>query len=242
MMQSSQQAEAPMIVQIYTTQTPEEGLALVQLGVDHIGITPAAKGLPGEVSEEQGRRIFEVIGNRAVKVALTVEQDLEGIASMVRVVKPDILHLCGNPDSMVSPAGAAELKRLLPGLKIMQAVPVVDRGALQIAADYQDVADYLILDSFSSTIGGVGAAGFTHDWSISREIVAASCLPVILAGGLSPENVADAIRAVRPWGVDSLTRTNRVLETGGFCKDLERVRLFVENAREASIEVGTRSD
>lgn len=231
-----------MIIQIYTTQTPEEGLTLAHLGVDHIGITPAAKGLPGEVSEEQGRRIFDAIGFRAVKVALTVEQDLDVIASMVQTVKPDVLHLCGNPDSMVSPDGAAELKRMLPGLKIMQAVPVIDRSALEIAAAFQGVADYLILDSFSTTIGGVGAAGFTHDWSISHQIVVESRLPVILAGGLSPENVADAIRAVQPWGVDSLTRTNRVLEGGGFCKDLDRVRLFVENARAASLEISTHSD
>jgi phosphoribosylanthranilate isomerase len=57
-------------------------------------------------------------------------------------------------------------------------------------------------------------------------------VPVVLAGGLSPENVADAIRAVRPWGVDSLTHTNHPLPGGGFRKDLEQVRGFVAAARE----------
>ncbi len=225
-----------MIIQIYTTQTPEESLALAALGVDHIGITPSNKGLPGEVSDEQGRLIFEAIGSRAVRVALTVEQNLDIIAAMVKTVRPDVLHLCGNPDSMVSPQGAAQLKTMFPGMKIMQAVPVIDQGAFQIAEDYQQVADYLILDSFSPTIGGVGAAGVTHDWNLSRQIVEQSRLPVILAGGLSPENVAEAIRAVRPWGVDSLTRTNFPLGGGKFRKDLDLVKAFVENARNTAME------
>jgi phosphoribosylanthranilate isomerase len=190
--------EVSMIIQIYTTQTPEEGLALARLGVNHVGITPASIGLPGEVTDEQGRMIFESIGSLAVKVALSVETDLTKIVEMVKVVEPDVLHLCSDPDRMVRPDGVAELKLMLPGLKVMQAVPVIGREALAIAQSYQGVADYLILDSFSPTIGGVGAAGVTHDWSISREIVQNSRLPVILAGGLSPENVAAAIRAVRP--------------------------------------------
>jgi phosphoribosylanthranilate isomerase len=226
-----------MIIQIYTTQTPEEGLALAKLGVDHIGITPSSCGLPGEVSNQQAARIFDAIGSLAVKVALTVSQDLDEIAAMVRAVRPDVLHLCGNPEKMVSPNDAIELKHLLPGLKIMQAVPVIDRSALEIADAYQNAADYLILDSFSPTIGGVGAAGITHDWSISHAIVEHSKIPVILAGGLSPENVTEAIRAVRPWGVDSLTRTNKPLENGGFCKDLERVKLFVQNAKTAASQL-----
>jgi phosphoribosylanthranilate isomerase len=220
-----------MIIQIYTAQTPEEGLALARLGVDHVGITPASCGLPGEVTDDQGRVIFECIGSLAVKVALSVEQNLDRITAMVKNVRPDVLHLCGNPDKMITPEGVTELKRMLPGLKVMQAIPVTGREALVIAKSYQNAADYLILDSFSPAIGGVGAAGVTHDWSISREIVAQSRLPVILAGGLSPENVDEAIRAVRPWGVDSLTRTNLPLGGGKFRKDLERVAHFVANAR-----------
>ena len=225
-----------MIIQIYTTQTPAEGIALAKLGVDHIGVTPSSSGLPGEVSPDQARCIFEAIGNLAVKVVLSVETDLEKIVEMVKVVKPDVLHLCGDPDKMVSPEDVSELKRILPGLKVMQAVPVIGREALAIAKSYQESADYLILDSFSPAIGGVGAAGVTHDWSISREIVTQSRLPVILAGGLSPENVAEAIHAVRPWGVDSLTRTNLPHGEGKFCKDLDRVRLFIANAQAASAE------
>lgn len=221
-----------MIVQIYTVQSPEEGIALAECGVDHIGITPAEHGLPGEISNEYAAEIFQAIGDRAVKVALTVDTDLDKIVEMVKTVQPDILHLCGDL-KLVTPQKVVELRRLLPGMKIMQAIPVMDKGALQIAQDYESVADYFILDSYSDQIGGIGAAGFTHDWSISRAIVEHSRIPVILAGGLAPENVEEAIRQVQPWGVDSLTRTNEVLGEGKFRKDLGRVREFVMNAKAA---------
>jgi phosphoribosylanthranilate isomerase len=96
---------------------------------------------------------------------------------------------------------------------------------------YQDVAEYLILDSVSKDVEGIGAAGVTHDWNISCEIVKRSRIPVILAGGLSAENVAEAIRVVQPWGVDSLTNTNRPMADGKFVKDLDRVREFVKAAK-----------
>jgi len=219
-----------MIVQIYTVQSPEEGLALVDCRVDHIGITPSDHGLPGELSNERAAEIFAAIGNRAVKVALTVDSDLQKIVEMVTTVKPDILHLCGDL-KLVTPGKVVELRGLLPGMRIMQAIPVMDASALQIAKDYESVSDYFILDSYSPQIGGIGAAGFTHDWSISRAIVQQARIPVILAGGLGPENVADAIQQVHPWAVDSLTKTNEVLGEGMFRKDLEKVRKFVENAK-----------
>lgn len=219
-----------MIVQIYTVQSAEEGIALAECGVDHIGITPAEHGLPGEISNEQAAAIFEAIGNRAVKVALTVDSNLDKIVDMVRTVKPDILHLCGDI-KLVTPEKVLALRGLLPGMRIMQAIPVMDETALQVARDFEAVSDFFILDSYSPQIGGIGAAGFTHDWSISRAIVEQSRIPVILAGGLSPENVEEAIRQVRPWGVDSLTKTNEFLGGGKFRKDLAKVREFVERAK-----------
>ena len=219
-----------MIVQIYTVQSPEEGIALAELGVDHIGITPSDHGLPGEISNAYAAEIFAAIGERAVKVALTVDSDLWNIVDMVQTVRPDILHLCGDLQ-LVTPGKVVELRRLLPGMKIMQAIPVMDASALQIARDFEAVSDFFILDSYAPQIGGIGAAGFTHDWSISKAIVEQSRIPVILAGGLSPENVKEAIQQVHPWGVDSLTKTNEALGEGKFRKDLEKVRLFVERAK-----------
>jgi len=199
-------------IQIYTMQSVEEAQAVIGLGVDHIGITPGEYGLPGEVGFSMARDIVEAVGDSAVCVALSVDSDFDAICTMVDTVNPHILHLCG-------------LANTLPPIS------VAGPEAVAVAASYQDVADYLILDTQAPDIAGIGASGVTHDWSISREIVRQSRIPVILAGGLSPENVVEAVRIVQPWGVDSLTHTNRPSPDGGFRKDLDLVRQFATAAR-----------
>ncbi len=222
-----------MRTQIYTMQTVDEAQAVVALGVDQIGITPSNLGLPGEVDFVTARAIVEAVGDTAVSVALSVESDLEAIATMVQAVRPDILHLCGLENTLL-PDAVQTLRERLPNLPIMQAISVAGSEAVEVALAYQNVAEYLILDTQAPDIAGIGASGKTHDWNISREIVRQVQIPVILAGGLSPENVAEAIKAVQPWAVDSLTHTNRPLPNGGFRKDLDRIRHFVMAAQGAS--------
>jgi phosphoribosylanthranilate isomerase len=222
-------------VQIYTMQTPSEAYAVAALGADHIGVTPADLGLPGEVDLKTARAICDAVRGAAVTVGLSVDDDLDRIAAMVRAVQPDVLHLCGEFGSVPPPA-IRKLRTQLPGIAIMQAIPVAGPEAVGYALEYQNVADYLILDTKDASVTGIGASGATHDWSISRAIVEQTRVPVILAGGLAPDNVAEAIRVVQPWGVDSLTHTNVPLPGGGFLKDLERVRQFVEAARGAAVD------
>src|SRR5689334_16056216 len=92
--------------------------------------------------------------------------------------------------------------------------------------------DFILLDTAHPTTDVVGATGHTHDWSLSAAIVDAISTPVVLAGGLGPDNVVDAIAATHPAGVDSETRTSR--DDDRRRKDPERLRRFVERAREAS--------
>ena len=111
---------------------------------------------------------------------------------------------------------------------IMRSVPVVDESSMEIARSYGDIADFLLLDSHRADDRQIGALGVTHDWSISRRIVESVRTPVILAGGLGPDNVAEAIRAVRPAGVDSKTKTD---QEGSHAKHLDRVRRFCRAAK-----------
>jgi phosphoribosylanthranilate isomerase len=222
-----------VLTQLYTMQSVMEALACADLGVDHLGLTPAQGGLPGEIPVEVVREIIAAVGTRARCIVLTISTDPVEIVTLVEATRPPMLHLCPLA-SATSPERVAALRALLPGMPIMQAVSVTGPESVAVARAYAEVADVLILDTQAPDIPGVGASGATHDWAVSREIVRTVRVPVILAGGLSPENVADAVRAVRPWGVDSLTHTNRPLPGGGFRKDLEKVRAFVDAARTAA--------
>ena len=223
-----------MHVQIYTMQSVAEALAVATLGVDHVGVTPAALGLPGEISPELAKSIIDAVKGMATSVALSVDLDPGVIEDMVRMVRPDILHLCGPPGAL-GPAAVASLRRGLSGTAVMQAIAVTGPDAVEVARSYAPVVDYLILDSVDPEIPGVGAAGVVHDWEVSAAIVDAVDVPVILAGGLGPDNVADAIGAVQPWGVDSLTHTNRLEAGGAFRKDLDLVAAFCTAARTRSL-------
>ncbi len=217
-------------VPIYTLQSVAEAEAVASLGVDHVGVTPSSLGLPGEVDYPLAAEICRGVAGVATSVALSVDVDLGAIENMVRAVMPDVLHLCGPPGA-VGPPAVAELRRALPHVAIMQAVAVTGREAIDVALSYDGVADFLLLDSVDPEIPGVGAAGTVHDWEVSAAIVEAVRAPVLLAGGLSPENVAAAIATVNPWGVDSLTHTNQPVEHGRFRKDLDLVSRFVAAAR-----------
>lgn len=219
-----------MITQIYTAQTPEEAKALVDAGVNHIGTTPTSLGLPGEISVEVCKEIFKAIGSRAKKVMLTVADTPEEIYPVLSELQPDIVHVCGY-NYFVDREFCEKAKSLVEGLEVMQAVAVTGPESIEEAKTYGAFCEYIILDSVDADIDGIGAAGITHDWEVSKRIVETCPAKVILAGGLGPDNVVEAIRKVKPYGVDSLTKTCKFMPDGSFVKDIDAVRAFVEQAK-----------
>jgi|TARA_B100001964_G_C14204502_1_gene587436 phosphoribosylanthranilate isomerase len=219
-----------MKIQIYSHKTPEDALSSADLGVDFIGVAVGEMGrLQAEVSFSNCRKIFSAIpGNSfASRVALTVANDLDEILATIREVGPDIIHLSGNIDRM-SVEKVAELRAAAPETKIMQAIPAKDDTSIELALAYQKVSDYLILDTDLDTFTGIGATGSCHDWSVSRKVVRTANVPTILAGGLGPKNVAEAISVVRPWCVDSFTHTNK---ENSRIKDPAKIHAFIRAAR-----------
>jgi phosphoribosylanthranilate isomerase len=224
-----------MITQIYSIQTVDEAKACLDAGVDFIGLAAGTNAdLPAEISLEAGLEIFRFIGNRAGKVALTVADDPETIYRLAGALKPDAVQVCGNNYS-ATPSFCEEIKKRYPGIMVIQAVGITGPEVIGPALELSDFCDRLILDSVAPGINGIGAAGVVNDWKVCKKIVEGAKCPVILAGGIGPHNVAQAIREVRPWGVDSLTKTNK---DGKMEKDPVKLALFVKHAMEAARELG----
>jgi phosphoribosylanthranilate isomerase len=220
-----------MLIQIYEIANSGEASALSAMGVDHVGVLVGDGSFPREQSIGRAREIFDGIRVGAKACALTLSAHVSAIAAMARVLQPDILHLGAAPE-LLSPADVTQLKSAFPHLRIMRSIPVVDENSLALAQAYDGLADLLLLDSYDPGDRQIGAFGVPHDWKLDRRIVASARIPVIVAGGLGPANVAAAIRVSHPAGVDSKTGTDK--RDGSHTKDLEAVSAFIAAARAAS--------
>jgi phosphoribosylanthranilate isomerase len=216
-----------MIVQIYEVRSAEEAVALTACGVDHIGILVGFGAFPREIAPAAARRIFAACPVGTTRVALSLSAEAAEIDRVVAETEPDIIHIGAAPE-LFSPTAAAAVKARHPEVRVMRSIPVVDSGSVAIARAYEGIADFLLLDSHDPGDRQVGALGRTHDWTISRRIVDSVNVPVILAGGLGADNVAAAIAAVGPAGVDSKTKPDHADGSG---KDLDAVRAFVAAAK-----------
>ena len=217
-----------MIVQIYEVSTPEEAAAISSFGADHIGVLVGDGAFPREQSINRAKEIFRAIMAPSKGSALSLSADLKWIREVVSELDPPILHL-GALTELLLPAHVRELKKDFPNLKIMRSIPVVGEESVPLAKAYDGVADILLLDSHRPGDKQIGALGITHRWDLDRAIVENVSIPVIIAGGLGPDNVAEAIRVTHPAGVDSKTRTDK--QDGSHTKDLNKVRRFVEIAK-----------
>lgn len=216
-----------MLVQIYEVRTPEEALALARLGIDHIGVLVGGGAFPRELALAQATAIFAAIPAGTRRVALSLSTNLREVARVVEQTRPDIVHI-GAAVELVSADDIKVLKAEFPDVRIMRSIPIVDAACIEWAKAYQDIADFLLLDSHDPGDRQIGGLGRTHDWRLSRRIVEEVSVPAILAGGLDANNVAAAIAVVGPAGVDSKTKTDLADGSG---KDLEKVRQFVAVAK-----------
>jgi len=146
----------------------------------------------------------------------------------------DLAALTGLPavqlHGEIWPEDLARLRRAAPDLTFLKSFHVTDEAGLDYGDAFAGLVDGFVLDTANPRTGQIGGTGLTHDWRLSRRIVERyRSVPVILAGGLNPENVAAAIAAVGPFGVDVNSGTKG---SDGF-KSEAKARAFVANAREA---------
>jgi phosphoribosylanthranilate isomerase len=228
-----------MIKQIYSIITYEESVKTMEAGADHIGLVPVQNGgVPAHrVPLDVVDKIFGEAKRRGVKsVAIMLNKDTNEILDIAQKIQPDILHIAGM-EYNATPEFAKQLKEVCPNTGLMQAVLIDGPEAIDRAKKYAAFCDYLLTDSGLAKDTGIGASGETHDWSIDAEIVRSVNIPVIIAGGMGPDNVEEAIKQIRPYGVDSLSKTSIKYEGGHMEKDIEKVREFCERADKAAREL-----
>lgn len=167
---------------------------------------------PGVIDESL---IAEIAGSVPPPVAtflLTSAQDIDTIVEQQRRTRVNAIQIVdGLPDG-----SHRKLRRLLPGISLVQVIHVNGPEAIDEAKLVEDSVDAVLIDSGNPAlkIKELGGTGRTHDWTISRKICESIKTPVFLAGGLNPENVAEAVMTVRPFAVDVCTgvRTNGNLD------------------------------
>lgn len=215
-----------MIIQIYAFTDPDTAVNAVKLGVNNIGFVAGRYGaVPAELSFTEAREIVTALPQNATSVAITMAEDVNEILRMASEVKPDVVHISSDVDRVGIEMMRELRSKLDKDIRLMKAISVENEQSIVHAQQFAKVSELLLLDTKVEGFPGVGATGFTHDWNISRRIIESVGIPVILAGGLTAENVGAAIHETHPWGVDSNTSTNT--PGSNVEKDLDRIAAFV---------------
>lgn len=250
-----------IIVQIYEVQKPSEAEKVMALGVDHIGSVIISQESWKIPCIRDTVHLIQRRGGRSSLIPLF--DDLETICFMLDYYKPDIIHFCEAITLENGPGASCNklvllqknIKKRFPEIKIMRSIPipqpkVPNQGeTLDLARMFEAVSDYFLTDTLIAKSSGsifdvqpvkgfVGITGKTCNWDVAAQLVQSSHIPVILAGGITPENVFDGIMQVMPAGVDSCTGTNALDSKGRsirFKKDLEKVKYMVDEVRRAEL-------
>jgi phosphoribosylanthranilate isomerase len=250
-------------IQIYEIQTPVEGEKMLELGVDHIGsvvLSPGNWRIP---------EILDTVrlthGSAAKSSLIPLYSDPDMIYRTADYYQPDILHCC---ESLTNKGGIRKdirnfikfhegFKKRFPEIKLMRSLPIGQKAmadktpTLELAGLFEPVSDFFLTDTLLTADrdepmpdqpekGFVGITGKICDWETARRLVEKSNIPVILAGGLSPENAYEGILAVKPAGVDSCTHTNLTDNKGNairFKKDPDKVRQLIDAVKRAETDI-----
>jgi phosphoribosylanthranilate isomerase len=256
------------IVQIYEIQEPWEAEALIELGVDHIGsvlITPEAWKVP---AIREVIRLIRQSAAKSTLIPLLPKTDdvlraLDYYApDFIHFCELIPLAARAHKQREVLCTELIRIQQLVkkefPPVGIIRSIPIPEPGVadpgpareaiLEISGTLGPVSDFFMTDtlrgfeeetSIQPVAGYVGITGEVCDWDLAATLVKAAPIPVILAGGISPENVFEAIHRVLPAGIDSCMQTNTRDARGKpirFKKDLERVRRLIEETRRAEAE------
>ncbi|MBN1762397.1 MAG: phosphoribosylanthranilate isomerase [Methanomicrobia archaeon] len=194
---------------------------VVESGADILGmIVDVPVETPRKLRIDEAEKIAKEIGNAITIVAVLCPRSVDEVEEVARRIEPFGVQLHG----FESNEFLKSVREALPEVNVIKTVHIAEDGTIHGVMPEADYVDFILLDTFSDRIGGTGRK---HSWAKSREIVKQSTVPVILSGGLTPRNVVEAIKAVKPYGVDVASG----VESSGGRKSKEKVLEFVRNAR-----------
>lgn len=199
-------------VKICGIMDPAAALAAAEAGADAVGFVFAPSRR--QVTVEQARRIVAALPPFVTKVGVFVDEAPQRVRQIAEAVRLDAVQLHGGEP----PAYAEAL-----GLPVIKAIRMRDREAVAAMRGYRVAA--FLLDSFEPDLAG--GTGRPFDWALAAGLQAPA--PLILAGGLTPDNVGEAIETVRPYAVD----VSSGVETDGR-KDPAKIRAFIARVREGA--------
>jgi phosphoribosylanthranilate isomerase len=182
-----------------------------------VGITHLAED---QINEEKARAVIAELPPFVSTVMVTHLTEPDEIIRLARFLRIHSVQI----QDYLEPDQVRYIREQLSGVKIMKAIHIGGEEALEVARIFESCCDALILDS--RTADRLGGTGIAHDWSISSRVVQSTTKPVILAGGLTPENVAMAVSQVRPFAVD----VNSGVEDPLGRKDLQKIISFIREA------------
>jgi phosphoribosylanthranilate isomerase len=216
------------LIQIAGVIDAAEAEMLQQCGIRYLGFPLRLPVHREDLTEDEAAAIIKNLAPPVLGVLITYLEQASEIAAFCHVLGARIVQLHGDIDR-------DELKRLKtrdPNLTVIKSLVIGmhdDKALGAMVSELSPFVDAFITDTFDPKTGASGATGKTHDWRVSRRLVEIADRPVILAGGLRPENVKKAILEVRPAGVDSHTG----VEDASGRKSREKVRKFLSEAYEA---------
>lgn len=220
------------LIQIAGVKNLKEALMLQDCGIRTIGFPLCLSFHKQDISAQKTRDIIGRLDPSVKPVVITYLQNAVEILEICRYTGVNTIQLHAD----VKQDEISRLKEMQPELEVIKSIIIGISYAdsiFKIIDGLSSLVDAFITDTYDPVTGATGATGNTHDWDISRDIVKYTDRPVILAGGLNPLNVREAIIKVRPAGVDSHTG----VENDEGEKDINKVKRFISEARAAFSEI-----
>jgi phosphoribosylanthranilate isomerase len=213
-------------VKVCCMQSIEEVWMAIEAGASAIGLVSPMPSGPGPISNERAAEIAAQVPPGIDAFLLTPLQTVEELVEQNRLVKARALQLV----DALPPGAHAELRRAMPGVKLVQVIHVLGPESVAEAVAVAPHVDTILLDSGNPSleVKELGGTGRRHDWALSRRIREAVDVPVWLAGGLNPDNAREAIETVGPFALDVCSG----LRTGeAYALDQDKLDRFMSAVR-----------